>query len=78
MTGRTTRTLQRAIVAHPPPERRVTRYTAHGKAIIFVVAMQNPAKECNPVCKLTDDTSGNESQSEHLVRRGKYYVKADV
>ena len=42
----------------------MTQYTAHGKAIIFVVAMHSSQKEeCNPVCKLTDNMGGNESQS---------------
>jgi len=42
----------------------VTQYTACAKAIIFVVAMHHPEWEkCNPVCKLTGGTGGDESQS---------------
>ena len=41
-----------------------TRYTAHGKAIIFVVAIRQAGKpKRNPVCKLTDNMDGDESQT---------------
>ena len=40
--------------------------------------MRNPEREGNPVCKLADDTGGNESQSERIVRRGKYFGNTDA
>ena len=42
----------------------MTQYTAHGKAIIFVVAIRHAERQKrNPVCKLTDKMGSDESQT---------------
>ncbi|MBQ6062501.1 MAG: hypothetical protein IJK87_02565, partial [Prevotella sp.] len=52
------------LIARSPPQTGDKRYTAHGKAIVFVVAIRRAGRpKRNPVCKLTDNMGGDESQS---------------